>query len=116
MSFGSLTSPSLESQVWVRAVRLSSGWLRRSVADGISADLNIVGRYEVIRKARLASILSILALRHSPKSEWKFYVGVEHSFLGYRFSTGEVSSLFSSRVAKSLHSGSERWCPSLLVM
>lgn len=73
----------------------------------MSSSLDVFGRYEVIRKASFILVLSILALCRAMEVDWDSYVGVKNPFSGYKFSTGELSSLLPSRVARHKSSGPE---------
>lgn len=67
---------------------------------GTSSDQYIIGQCNIIRRTCYNLLLSVLALPRSLEFYWDSYVCVKHSFSGYDFLTGIVSSLRPSRVTK----------------
>lgn len=74
---------------------------------GISADLSIVGQYDVIRKTGFNHFFKFFALHSFLGVCWANHVDVEYLLLVYNIVSAEVSSLVPSPVANRQRAGSE---------
>lgn len=77
-----LSRRAFQAYLRLLTVRRSRGQIKRSVSQGISDKLDIVGSYDVIQKTSVDPVSTILALRRSSKVDWNSYARVEFLFFG----------------------------------